>query len=65
MYARRWLAKSVTVFAATLTTCAIVTLLWSRGASGAGIVDWETSFRFAIVFAIIIPWATAPTRTLT
>jgi hypothetical protein len=47
---------SVTVFAATLIVSVIVTLLWNLIVHGASSIDWETSFRFAILFGIILPW---------
>jgi hypothetical protein len=46
-----------TVFAITLMTAAIVTFLWNIIGHGEGAVDWETSFRFAILFGIILTWA--------
>jgi hypothetical protein len=53
---RRLLVDSVTVFAVTLIVSVIVTLLWNLVVHGASTVDWETSFRFAILFGIILPW---------
>jgi hypothetical protein len=37
-------------------TTAIVTFLWNIIGHGASAVDWETSFRFAIIFGIILTW---------
>jgi hypothetical protein len=45
-----------TVFAVALVTSAIVTFLWDIIGHGASAVDWETSFRFAIIFGIILTW---------
>ena len=45
-----------TLFAVTLVTVAIVTFLWNIIGHGASAVDWETSFRFAIIFGIILTW---------
>jgi hypothetical protein len=45
-----------TVFASTLTVTAIVTLLWNVIGHRAWSIDWETSFRFAIVLSVILPW---------
>ena len=56
MNIRRYSVDFVTVFAVTLIVCVIVTLLWNLIVHGASTVDWETSFRFAIVFGIILPW---------
>lgn len=54
MNIKRLLVVLVTVFAVTFTVTGIVTLLWNLVSPGAStIVDWETSFRFAIVFGII------------
>ena len=47
----------VTVFVVALVTTAIVTLLWNLIGHGASAIDWETSFRFAIVLGIILTWA--------
>ena len=44
----------VAVFAIVLATAAGVTYLWNVVAHGAGGVDWENSFRFAILFGIIL-----------
>jgi hypothetical protein len=45
------------VSAVTLVTTALVTFLWNLIGHGASAVDWETSFRFAIIFGIILTWA--------
>ncbi len=45
-----------TVFAVALATTAIVTFLWNIIGYGTSAVDWETSFRFAIIFGIILTW---------
>ena len=46
-----------TVFAVALVTVALVTFLWNIIGHGESPVDWETSFRFAIIFGIILTWA--------
>jgi len=46
-----------TVFAVALVITAIVTFLWNLIGHGVSAVDWETSFRFAIIFGIILTWA--------
>jgi hypothetical protein len=56
MNIKKLLVDSVTVFAVSLIVLVIVTLLWNLIFHGASTVDWETSFRFAIVFGIIFPW---------
>ena len=45
-----------TVFAVTLVTAALVTFLWNVVGHGTGVIDWETSFRLAIIFGIILTW---------
>lgn len=46
----------VGVFVLTLLVSAITTFLYSLIVHGAGVFDWETSFRFAIIFGIILTW---------
>jgi len=46
-----------TVFAIALVVTAIVTFLWNVIGHGESAVDWETSFRFAVIFGIILTWA--------
>jgi hypothetical protein len=55
MNIKRLLVHVVTVFSVTLIVSAIVNLLWNLIVDGASTVDWETSFRSASVFAIILP----------
>jgi hypothetical protein len=43
-----------TVFAVTLVTVALVTFLWNFIGHGESAVDWETSFRFAVIFGVIL-----------
>ena len=56
MTIKKLVVDFVTVFAATLIVCVIVTLLGNLIVHGASSIDWETSFRFAILFGIILPW---------
>ena len=42
-----------TVFVITLVTTAIVTFLWNIIGHGKSTTDWETSFRFAVIFGVI------------
>jgi hypothetical protein len=46
-----------TIFAVTLVTTVLVTFLWNIIGHGANTIDWETSFRFATIFSIILTWA--------
>ena len=45
------------VFVVTLVIVTIVTFLWNLIGHGTKIIDWETSFRFAIIFGILLTWA--------
>lgn len=56
MNIKKLLVDFVTVFAVSLIVSVIVTLLWNLIVHGAATVDWETSFRLAILFGIILPW---------
>jgi hypothetical protein len=51
------LVEFSTVFAVTLAITALVTFLWNLIGHGASAIDWETSFRFAVIFGIILTWA--------
>ena len=51
----------VTTFAVTLLVAAIVTYLWNVIGHGQSAVDWETSFRLAIILGIGLPVARAMT----
>ena len=53
---KKLLINFVTTFAVTLVASAIVTFLYSLIVHGAGVVDWETSFRFALIFGIVLSW---------
>ena len=44
------------VFVVTLLIVIIVTFLWNLIGHGTKIIDWETSFRFAIIFGILLTW---------
>jgi hypothetical protein len=54
---KKLVVEFVTVFAVTLVASAIVTLLWNLIGHGTSTIDWESSFRFAIIFGIILTWA--------
>lgn len=56
MNIKRLLVEFVTVFAVTLITSVIVTLFWNLIVHSASTINWEASFRFAIIFGIILPW---------
>ncbi len=59
MHIKMLLVDFVTLFAVALVVSAIVTLLWNLIVHGASTIDWETSFRFAIIFGIILTWTEA------
>ncbi len=42
-------------FALVLVVSAAVSFLYSLVAHGRGVVDWESAFRLALVFAIALP----------
>ena len=46
--------RFIPVFVIALLVCIGVTFLWSLVFHGAAIIDWETSFRFATLFGIIL-----------
>jgi hypothetical protein len=56
MNMKKLVVEFSTVFAVTLATTALVTFLWNLIGHEASAVDWETSFRFAITFGIILTW---------
>jgi hypothetical protein len=52
---RKIISGFIPVFAIALLVCIVITFLWSLVFHGVAIIDWETSFRFAILFGIILP----------
>ena len=56
MNLKQLIVEFVTVFAVTLVTVALVTFLWNFIGHGESVVDWETSFRFATIFGIVLTW---------
>lgn len=55
MNLKKIVIRFIAVFAITLLVTIGVTLLWSLVFHGVAIIDWETSFRFAIILGIIFP----------
>ena len=45
------------IFALALVVVTVVTFLWNLIGHGTRVIDWETSFRFAIIFSILLTWA--------
>ncbi len=56
MNIKKFAVEFDTVFAVSLVTVALVTFLWRLIGHGESAVDWEASFRFAIMFGIILTW---------
>ena len=55
MTSKSFVVDMMVTFVLTLVVTVIVTYLYSLIAHGAGVIDWETSIRFAIIFAIVLP----------
>jgi len=47
---------ALAVFVSTLVATGIVTLLWNIIFHGNATLDWEASFRFAIILGIVLTW---------
>ena len=56
MNIKKLVIEFVTVFAVTLVTVALVTFLYNIIGHAESAVDWETSFRFAMIFGISLTW---------
>ena len=56
MVVKKLAVEFATVFAVTLVTVTLVTFFWNLIGRGVSAVDWETSFRFATIFGIILTW---------
>ena len=48
--------RFLTVFTITWGITAMVTFLWSLIGYGECAIDWETSFRFAVILAVLMIW---------
>jgi len=55
MNIKKLLISFVAIFAVTLVVAVIVTFLYSLIVHDAGTIDWETSFRLAIILGITLP----------
>lgn len=53
---KKLLLGFITVFASTLIVSIGVTYLWNLIFHDVATIDWETSFRFAIIFGIVFPF---------
>jgi len=56
MKIKKLVVEFASVFAVALLAVAGVTFLWNLIGYGENAVDWETSFRFAIIFGVILTW---------
>lgn len=45
-----------TLSALSLVASAAVSYLYNLLIHGAGLVDWQTSFRFSILFGLVLTW---------
>jgi hypothetical protein len=59
---KQFAIASTTVFSISLLVTLVVNFLWSLVFHGIATIDWETAFRFAILFGIIIPILHSRTR---
>ena len=55
MELKKLLIKSITVFSITLIVTIGVTYIWGLIFNDTASIDWETSFRLAIIFGIVFP----------
>jgi len=51
----RLIIRFIPAFSIALVVCMGVTFLWNLAYHGVAKIDWATTFRFAILFGIIIP----------
>jgi hypothetical protein len=55
MNAKKLLADFGLTFVVAFLVAVFVTFIWNLIVHGAGGVDWETSFRLAIILGIVLP----------
>jgi len=57
MNIKKFLVSFAIMFALTLVVSALVSFLWNLIFHGdSTVVEWETSFRFAIILGIVLSW---------
>jgi len=56
MNIKKYAINFTIIFTIALVVNIIVSFLYSLIVHGLGVIDWETSFRFAIVLGIALPW---------
>ncbi len=54
MKIKKFLIQFAIYFSLVFVVAAIVTYLWNLGMHGQSAIDWETSFRLAIILGIIL-----------
>ena len=52
---KRLIVDLISTFAIVLVVAAVVSFLYSLIVHGAGSIDWETSFRLAVILGIVLP----------
>lgn len=58
MKAKEFVVRFLITFGVALTANILITICWNYFIKGNGwIIDWETSFRIALLLAIVIPLA--------
>ena len=57
MQKKGWILEFLVIFFVTLAAAIIVSLLWNLIAHGNAVIDWASSFRFALIFGIVFPLA--------
>jgi hypothetical protein len=55
MNIKNFLQGFAVMFVLVFAVSAVVSLLYSLLVHGTGIVDWESSIRFAFIFGIVLP----------
>lgn len=55
MKTKDFVVEGLVAFVVTLIVSVVVTFLWNLIGHSTGSIDWETSFRTATVFAVIVP----------
>jgi hypothetical protein len=53
---KQYVIDFAVMFAVVFVVNLVVTFLYSLIVHGAGVIDWETAFRFGIILGLILPW---------
>jgi hypothetical protein len=62
MNIKKLVVDFASVFAVSLIVSVVVSVLWNLIVHGTSTIDWETSFRYAILFGIVFSWIEARRR---